>query len=229
MTDPKDNHLMETIKSVFVPIHPEGHRFIAIFLAVTVLLALLSDVLGAIGAVLTLWCVYFFRNPARFAPADARAIIAPADGKVQSVITQVPPAELDLGDAPHTRISIFMNVFNVHVNRSPVAGEIALMHYIPGKFLNASMDKASEENERQLMTVQTADHTKIGVVQIAGLVARRIVTFVKPNQTLTTGEVFGLIRFGSRVDVYLPEGIEPLVVEGQTMVAGETVLARLKG
>lgn len=214
------------ISNLLPPIHPEGHRFAAIFFVVTLILFWLGwDILGWVGVVLTLWCLYFFRDPQRVTPDTDGLIIAPADGLVLPIVTVTPPSELGLGDAPRTRVSIFMNVFDVHVNRAPASGTIKTMCYIPGKFINASLDKASVDNERQLLAMELADGKSVGFVQIAGLVARRILCFVKEGQQLEAGERFGLIRFGSRVDVYLDEGMEPLVIDGQRTIAGETVLA----
>ncbi|MEZ5690715.1 MAG: phosphatidylserine decarboxylase [Rickettsiales bacterium] len=224
----QDNHLLETIKSVFVPIHPTGWPFIAIFFAVFVVLALISSFLGWIGFILLFWCVYFFRNPNRISPIREGLIISPADGIVQTISKVIPPAELELGEDEHTRVSIFLNVFDVHVNRIPIAGSISKLHYEPGKFLNASLDKASEENERQIIKITTPDDASIGVVQIAGLVARRIVCDLIENQPVKTGEQFGIIRFGSRVDVYLPPDVMPMVMIGQRMVGGETIIADIK-
>lgn len=181
--------------------------------------------LGWIGVILTLWCTYFFRDPDRTTPVREGLVISPADGVVQSIGPAVPPAEIGMGDQPRNRISVFMNVFNVHVNRIPITGKIVKLAYRPGKFFNASLDKASEYNERQSFHMQTEDGADIGVVQIAGLIARRIKCDLSDNQSVKTGERFGLIRFGSRVDVYLPDGISPLVAVGQLTIAGETVLA----
>ena len=220
--------MFESIRSAFVPVHREGYRFIAIFAVGTFLLfALLPDFFGWIGVILTLWCAYFFRDPERVTPLREGLIIAPADGRVSAVETVTCPPELDLDGEQRTRISIFMNVFDVHVNRSPVDGGITALNYVNGKFINAELDKASEDNERQALTIEMADGTKIGVVQIAGLVARRIVKFVNQGDSLLAGQRFGLIRFGSRVDVYLPDGHNALVCVGQRAVAGETVLADL--
>ena len=177
---------------------------------------------------LTIFTFYFFRNPNRVVPQEEGIVVAPADGIVSNIKQVVPPAEIDIGDEPLTRISIFMNVFNVHVNRIPVSGTIHKIHYRPGKFLNVA-DKDSEDNEREEYSVVMADGTKIGFIQIAGLVARRIVSFVKEGDELKIGDRFGLIRFGSRLDVFLPKGIEPKVALGQISVAGETILADLKG
>ncbi|PKR53144.1 phosphatidylserine decarboxylase [Thalassospira marina] len=214
------------MKSVLVPINSEGWKFIAIFAAVTVILFLIAQPLGWIGVILTLWCAYFFRDPDRVTPVDENLVIAPADGRI-CMISQAPlPKELELQDqSPRTRISIFMNVFNVHVNRSPINGEIVGEAYVPGKFVNAELDKASEHNERQILLVRDSAGREFGVVQIAGLVARRILCDVGRGSILKAGERFGLIRFGSRVDVYLPAGVEPKVCVGQLTIAGETVLA----
>ncbi|WP_114964569.1 phosphatidylserine decarboxylase [Alkalilacustris brevis] len=216
-----------TLDSVVMPIHREGYRFIAIFGIVTLGLYLLWTPLGWIGLGLTVWCYYFFRDPVRVTPQRAGLMVSPADGVVSAIQPVTPPVELGLGEAPLTRISIFMDVFNCHVNRSPVEAEVARVAYRPGRFVNASLDKASEHNERNGLTLRLPDGRQIGVVQIAGLVARRILCDVVEGQSLRTGERFGMIRFGSRLDVYLPEGVAPLVIEGQKMIAGETVLADL--
>ncbi len=221
----EDNHLLETIKSVLVPIHPAGWMFITIFAVVSLLLSLLCSFLGWLGLIATAWCTYFFRNPPRTTPTRAGLVISPADGVVQKIHTCVPPAELGLGNEERTRISIFMNVFNVHVNRIPIEGTITKLHYQTGKFFNASLDKASEENERQSIRITTPDGKQFGVVQIAGLVARRILCDLKDNQSVKTGERFGIIRFGSRLDVYLPQGVIPAVIVGQVSIGGETILA----
>lgn len=218
---------MNMLETFIKPMHPEGRKFVAIFAAVTVVLFLVSDILGWIGVGLTVWCYYFFRDPERVTPARPGLVVSPADGVVSLIEPAVPPAELGMADVPLTRVSVFMNVFNCHVNRSPVAGEVAAVSYRPGKFFNASLDKASVDNERNSLCLRMADGREVAVVQIAGLVARRIVCFVKPGAQLQAGERFGLIRFGSRLDVYLPEGVEPMVDIGQTMVAGETVIAEL--
>jgi len=215
------------LSTVIKPVHKEGYPFIGIFAAVTVVLFLIWQPLGWVGVVLTVWCYYFFRDPDRYTPQREGLLVSPADGVISLIEPAVPPVELGLGEAPLTRVSVFMNVFNCHVNRVPIAGEITAVSYRPGKFLNASLDKASVDNERNSIAVRMADGRQIAVVQIAGLVARRIVCEVKPGAVLETGERFGMIRFGSRLDVYLPEGVQPLVALGQTMVAGETVLADL--
>jgi phosphatidylserine decarboxylase len=217
--------VLKSIRANFVPIHREGYPFIAILAFVTLFLGWLWGPLFWLGLIVTAWCVYFFRDPARVTPMDPDLVISPADGRVSAVGPCVPPPELELGTAPRVRISVFMNVFNCHVNRAPVAGRIHRIAYKPGKFLNAELDKASEDNERNGLVIDSA-HGQLGVVQIAGLVARRIVCFTREGAQLSAGERFGLIRFGSRLDVYLPEGAVPLVAEGQTAIAGETVLAR---
>lgn len=226
MTKQGDNHLIETIKAVCVPIHKAGHVFIAISAFITLLFFLVADFLGFAGLVVTCWVIYFFRDPERVVPQRAGLIVSPGDGVVQRITPSDAPAELELGEGNFTRISIFLNVFDVHVNRMPAAGRVQKMHYIPGLYLNASLDKASEDNERQLLTIATNDGPSIGVVQIAGLVARRIICDAEQGREYKRGERFGLIRFGSRVDVYLPEDVEILVSEGQRAVGGETVLAQ---
>jgi phosphatidylserine decarboxylase len=213
------------LRSVLVPLHPEGWKFVAIFGAVTLVLFWLWTPLGWLGVILTAWCAYFFRDPVRFTPLRAGLVIAPADGVVEPVVEAVPPAELGLGDQPRTRISIFMNVFDVHVNRSPVDGEVAAIDYRPGKFLNASLDKASIDNERNSVRITMDDGRDVAVVQIAGLVARRILCTARQGQRLLAGERFGMIRFGSRVDVYLADGMVALVSAGQRTIGGETVIA----
>lgn len=219
-------NIIDSIHGAIVPVHREGWRFVAIFAAVALLLFWLgADILGWIGVVFTAWCAYFFRDPERVTPLGSDLVISPADGCISSIVEVVPPPELDLPREPHARISVFMNVFDVHVNRSPVHGRITKLTYVPGVFLNAEMDKASEDNERQALTLEMDGGRMIGVVQIAGLVARRIVKFVEEGDRLLAGERFGLIRFGSRVDVYLPRDMMPLVCVGQRAIAGETVLA----
>ncbi len=220
------NDILASMRRILVPIHKEGYPFILIALFATIVLAWLWSPLGWVGAILTVWVCYFFRDPPRVTPVREGLVISPADGRVNLITTAVPPAELDLPPEPMTRISVFMNVFDCHVNRSPVAGRITQILYTPGLFLNAELDKASEDNERNALVIETAG-TKIGVVQIAGLVARRIVSFVKIGESLSTGERFGLIRFGSRLDIYVPMNAHVLVGLGQTAVAGETVLADL--
>lgn len=208
-------------------IHKEGYIFIVIFAATTFLLASVSSTIGWVGVILTLWCAYFFRNPERQTPAADGLVIAPADGIVQTISLQKPPAELSMGDKEMLRISIFLSVFNVHVNRVPATGKILSLHYHPGKFFNASLDKASVDNERQSVLMEATDGTKIAFIQIAGLIARRIVCDLEEGAEVSAGERYGIIRFGSRMDVYLPKTMVPLVAEGQTMIGGETILADL--
>jgi phosphatidylserine decarboxylase len=213
------------LNTVLPPINRAGWPFVAFFAAVSLGAAWFWEPMGWAGAVLTLWCAYFFRDPARVTPVRAGLVISPADGVIQSVGPAEAPAELNMEGMALNRISVFMNVFDVHVNRMPLAGRIEDVQYRPGKFFNASLDKASEHNERQSIRLKTEGGESIGVVQIAGLVARRIKCDVKPDQEMRAGERFGLIRFGSRVDVYLPASIPALVAVGQRAVAGETVIA----
>jgi phosphatidylserine decarboxylase len=220
---------MNMMKVIAVPMHPEGRKFVAIFAAIAAALWLVWGPLFWMGVGMTVWCYYFFRDPVRSVAQKPGLILSPADGVVSLITKTVPPVEMLLGDKPLTRVSVFMNVFNCHVNRAPMAGEVIAITYHHGKFVNASLDKASEHNERNSITIEAADKTRIGVTQIAGLVARRIVCFTKLGNGLSVGERFGLIRFGSRLDVFLPEGIEPAVGLGQTAVAGETILAHLGG
>ena len=216
------------LSQVLVPIHKAGWPFIAAFFVASVAFGLLWEPLFWLGLVATGWCVYFFRDPPRVVPTRPGLVVSPADGRVQAIRRAMPPAELELGDQPLVRVSIFLNVFDVHVNRMPVDGRVKVSRYRPGKFVNAALDKASEENERQLLRVDTADGKALGLVQIAGLVARRIVCEARPDQEFKSGQRFGLIRFGSRVDLYLPPGAAPFVAVGQRAVAGETVIADLK-
>ena len=218
---------MDMLKIIAPPIHREGWKFVAIFAVITLVLSQIWGPLFWPGLVLTVWCFYFFRDPERIVPQGDTLIVSPADGIVSQVVRMQPPAELELGLDPLIRISVFMNVFNCHVNRVPIGGTIRQITYHEGKFVNASLDKASEDNERNAVTVETEKGVKIGVIQIAGLVARRILCLAEVGDQLATGERFGLIRFGSRLDVFLPDGVEPLVCVGQTAVAGETVLAEL--
>ena len=215
------------LKGVLVPVHRAGWPFIGGFFVIAVALGFLWPALFWIGLVATAWCVYFFRDPPRVTPVREGLVVSPADGRVQFVGQARPPPELELGEGPYTRVGIFLNVFDVHVNRIPVDGRVTGLHYRHGTFVNAALDKASEDNERQAVCLETADGRRLGVVQIAGLVARRIVCDLKEGQAVRGGERFGLIRFGSRVDVYLPEGVAPLVAVGQRAVGGETVLADL--
>ncbi|MBN9787375.1 phosphatidylserine decarboxylase family protein [Pseudonocardia sp. TMWB2A] len=225
-----DNRAGPGIKWERPDVHPEGRKFALIAAAITAFFAFMAwETLAWPMAGITLWVLAFFRDPVRVTPQGENFVIAPADGLITLIQKVPPPPEMSgpmgLGDAPMTRVSIFMSVFDVHINRSPMAGTVRQVIYIPGKFLNADLDKASEDNERQHFLVERADGVKIGFTQIAGLVARRIVTFVKPGDMVASGERVGLIRFGSRVDVYLPEGTEPRVTQGQRTVAGETIIA----
>jgi phosphatidylserine decarboxylase len=218
----------DSVRQTLVPIHKEGYPFIIVSAILTIVLAHLWSPFGWTGAIVTVWMCFFFRDPARAIPVRDGLVVSPADGRVSAIAASVPPVELDLGDTPRQRISIFMSVFDCHVNRSPASGQIERMVYTEGKFINADLDKASEDNERNSLVIASAG-ARIGVVQIAGLVARRIVCFVRPGEGIGAGERIGMIRFGSRVDVYLPEGVKALVAEGQTAVAGETVIADLRG
>lgn len=218
---------MNMLDTFIKPMHREGYKFVGFALVITLVAFAIWSPLGWIAAGLTVWTYYFFRDPKRAVPDARGLIVSPADGVISLIERAVPPPELGAGDTPLLRVSVFMSVFNCHVNRAPIAGRLVKMAYRPGKFLNASLDKASEDNERNSLLFDIEGGHNLVVVQIAGLVARRIVPFVTEGQNLRTGERFGLIRFGSRLDVYLPEGVEPLVCLGQTMVAGETVMAEL--
>jgi phosphatidylserine decarboxylase len=212
---------------LLAPIRREGWPFIAVGVVLTVLLAVFSSFLGWIAALITAWCAFFFRDPERVTPSRDGLVISPADGVVTLIEPAVPPPELDMGPNPRPRVSVFMNVFDVHVNRAPVSARITQVAYRRGRFVNASFDKASDDNERQSFRLEMADGQDVAMVQIAGLVARRIVSWVGEGDQVAVGSRVGMIRFGSRVDVYLPPGAAPLVVEGQRAIAGETVLADL--
>ena len=218
--------IINSVRSQLAPIHPQGYPFIGGFALASLILFFIWTPLGWIGTLATAWCAYFFRDPVRVTPSREGLVVSPADGRVSRVVNAVPPPELGLSERPLPRISIFMSVFDCHVNRSPMSGRIERMVYRAGKFINADLDKASEDNERNALIIATT-RVRIGVVQIAGLVARRIVSFVREGQTVAAGDRIGMIRFGSRLDVYLPEGGRALVAEGQTAIAGETVLADL--
>jgi phosphatidylserine decarboxylase len=218
--------IYDSIRSQVVPISPEGYPFIGASALVSLILFWLWNPLGWLGTLATIWCAYFFRDPPRVTPVREGLVVAPADGRINQVTSAIPPNYLDLGSRPLPRISIFMSVFDCHVNRSPAAGKIEKVVYHPGKFFNADLDKASVDNERNCLVIATPS-ARVAVIQIAGLVARRIICFVRPGQSIGAGERFGMIRFGSRLDVYLPEGTTPLVATGQTSIAGETVLADL--
>jgi phosphatidylserine decarboxylase len=220
--------VVDTIRKAFVPVHREGYPFIAAFGAATLVFALMSTTLFWIGLILTAWCAYFFRDPPRVTPVDDRLVVSPADGVISAVGPAVPPRELGLGSSEMTRISVFMDVFSCHVNRAPVRGRITRIEHRPGKFLNADLDKASAENERNGLVIDSPNGT-VAAVQIAGLVARRIVCWADVGGTIGIGERFGLIRFGSRVDVFLPANAAPRVAVGQTAIGGETVIAEFGG
>lgn len=229
MSGPREPHsLLDTIGNAFVPVHRDGYKFVAGAALLTLVLFQFSSPLGWLGAIATAYVAYFFRDPERVTPARARLVVSGADGRIVDVAEGVTvPRELTLGDGPHTRISVFLSIFDVHIVRAPVAGSIVSSIYVPGAFLNAELDKASEENERRALVIETETGEKVGLVLIAGLVARRIVTFVGEGASVARGERLGLIRFGSRVDVYLPAGARVLVAPGQTAIGGETVLAEL--
>jgi len=211
-----------------IKIRPEGRLFITIFFVIAIILFNFAQFLGWIGVILVGWCMYFFRDPDRVTPKDPNLIICPADGVIQLVTNSTPPAELEMGHTQMRRISIFMSVFDCHVNRSPIDGEVIKTAYKPGKFLNASLDKSSEDNERQSLNLQNQDGVNIAVVQIAGLIARRIICWTKEGRQLRAGERFGMIRFGSRVDIYLPIKTRILAIPGQRTIGGETPIAQLK-
>ncbi|HLY58075.1 MAG TPA: phosphatidylserine decarboxylase [Stellaceae bacterium] len=213
------------LQHVLHPLHPDGWKFVCIAAVVTLLLFLLWQPLGWIALILTLWIVYFFRDPPRVTPLRAGLIVSPADGLVVSIAEAVPPHDLAMGEEPMTRIGIFLNIFDVHINRMPADGVVVDTRYRRGTFVNASLDKASEDNERMAIRLKTVDGPEIAVVQIAGLIARRIVCHVQPGSAVTAGQRFGLIRFGSRTDLYLPRSWSILAVEGQRVLGGETVLA----
>ncbi len=213
------------LREAFAPIHPDGWRFIAIFAVASLVLCWIAWPLGWLGFAATAWCAYFFRDPWRVTPLRPGLVVAPADGRIVAVDQAPPPPELEMGEAPMLRIGIFLNIFDVHVNRMPMAGRVTKRAYREGKFLNASRDKASADNERMALRVATQEGGDIAVVQIAGLIARRIVCTIDAGQDVIAGQRFGLIRFGSRTDVYLPAAWTPLALVGQRAVGGETVLA----
>jgi phosphatidylserine decarboxylase len=224
-----DRHgLIDTITDNIAPIHNDGYKFLAIAAGVTLLLFLLWPPLAWVAALVTAWIAYFFRDPVRVTPLREGLVVAPGDGRICMIEHVRPPPELALGEGERTRISIFLSVFDVHINRAPVAGRIVRSIYVPGSFLNAALDKASEENERRSTVIGMADGTEIAVVQIAGLIARRIVASVAEGDSVGIGHRLGLIRFGSRVDLYLPPGRNCLVAVGQRAVGGETIMADLK-
>jgi phosphatidylserine decarboxylase len=219
--------LAETLRVVFIPPHPAGRPFIAGGVVVLLIGLFVSPWVVGLGAAFTLFCLYFFRDPERFAPARPGAVVSPADGRVVVVDFAVPPAELGLGALPMPRVAIFLSVLNVHVNRMPVAGTVTKIAYHAGKFISAGHEKASDVNERNSLSLRLADGRTMAVVQIAGLIARRILCSAQEGQVFATGARFGIIRFGSRTDLYLPDGVVPLVSVGQTMIGGETVIATL--
>ena len=221
-------HFLDALKLVLFPIHKEGHKFILIFALATIILALVSTKLGLIGLVLTLWCIFFFRDPARVIPVEEGVIVSPADGVVTRVEYSVSaPEDLGYGNQKFNKISVFLNVFNVHVNRVPASGKVVKVNYKPGKFLSANVDEASQENERNSVVVKMPNDQEIIFVQVAGLVARRIVSDLQENQEVTIGDRYGIIRFGSRADIYLPEDVAIKSLVGQTMIGGETIIAKL--
>jgi len=220
--------VIDSIRSQFVPIHPQGYPFVGGFALASLILFWLWPPLGWLATLATLWCAYFFRDPPRVTPARAGIVVAPADGRISQIANAVPPKELGLGARPLPRISIFMSVFDCHINRSPVAGRVERIVYRAGKFISADLDKASEDNERNAFVIASSSGPRIAVIQIAGLVARRIISFAREGEAIGAGQRIGMIRFGSRVDVFLPEDTRPLVAEGQTAIAGETVLADLQ-
>jgi len=223
-------NILDSIKtSVLTPIHPAGIPFIAIFFILAIIIGWIWSPLYYVGFTLTLWCIYFFRNPSRTTPILSglnknNLIISPADGTVIEISKVTPAKDIGLPEGKWTRVCIFMNVFDVHVNRSPMLGQITYKKYIPGSFFNASLDKASDQNERLILNMDTENGNKIAFVQIAGLVARRIICDVDIGHLLKAGEIFGLIRFGSRVDIYFPSEVSVMVLKGQKMIAGETII-----
>lgn len=219
--------LVDSFRLVLAPPHPAGRPFLFGGLAVFVLGLIVSHWLAWLGALFTLFCLYFFRDPERVPPDRPGLLLAPADGKVVSVAPAQPPPELGLGTAPRWRVAIFLSVLDVHVNRIPADGTVTRIAYRHGAFLNASLDKASEQNERNALAIRLLDGREIAVVQIAGLIARRILCHAREGEAVRAGDRFGIIRFGSRTDLYLPEGVLPLVAVGQRMIGGETVLADL--
>jgi phosphatidylserine decarboxylase len=219
--------VIDSIRKQLAPIHPEGYPFVGGFALASIVLLWLWPPLGWLATLATIWCAYFFRDPSRVTPVRDGIIVAPADGRVSQIANAVPPKELELGERPLPRVSIFMSVFDCHVNRSPVSGRIERIVYHPGKFLSADLDKASEDNERNAFVITMTNGRRIAAIQIAGLVARRIVPFARQGEAVAAGQRIGMIRFGSRVDVYLPDGTRALVAEGQTAIAGETVIADL--
>jgi phosphatidylserine decarboxylase len=220
--------VIDSIHKQLTPIHPQGYSFVGGFALASLLLFWLWSPLGWFATLATIWCAYFFRDPERVSPVRDGIVVAPADGRISQVVNAVPPEELNLGTLPLQRVSIFMSIFDCHINRSPIGGRIERIVYHAGKFLSADLDKASKDNERNAFVIATDFGPHVTVIQIAGLVARRIVSFAREGESVRTGQRIGMIRFGSRVDVYLPEGTPLQVASGQTAIAGETVLADLK-
>jgi phosphatidylserine decarboxylase len=216
--------IIDSIRNAFSPVRHEGLPIIVVVVIVAILLGLLWSPFFWIGVIFAGWVAYFFRDPARTSPQHPDIVVSPADGQVSAVGPAIPPVELGLGPSPMTRVSVYMNFFDCHVNRAPAAGRVARIAYRPGKFINADLEKASEDNERNGLVIETA-HGQLGVVQIAGLVARRILSWTAENAELVTGQRFGMIRFGSRLDVYLPAQARVLVAVGQRAIAGETPIA----
>lgn len=222
------NHFFDALKLASFPIHKEGYKFILIFALATTLLALMSNFLGTIGFVITLWCIFFFRDPERIIPLEDDIIVSPADGVVTKVEYGInAPDDLHYGNRKFNKISVFLNVFNVHVNRVPVGGVVTKVSYQPGKFFSANAEEASTENERNSVVVKTSGGTEVIFVQVAGLVARRIISEAKVGQSVNIGDRYGIIRFGSRLDIYLPENVAIKSLVGQTMIGGETILAKI--
>lgn len=222
------NNFVDLLKMISFPIHKEGYKFILIFAFATILLMMLSDILGIIGLVLTLWCIFFFRDPNRIIPMEPNILVSPADGIVTRVEYGIDaPKEVGWGNKKVNKVSIFLNVFNVHVNRAPIGGLVTKIIYSQGKFLSANLDEASIENERNIVVVKNKDGVEVAFAQVAGLVARRIVCEIKEGQNLDLGERYGIIRFGSRADIYLPENVKINALVGQTMIGGETIIAKI--
>lgn len=220
--------IFDSIFDTLAPVHPDGHKFVAVGAAVTLVFFFVYPPLGWLAAAITAWIIYFFRDPPRITPLRPGLVVSAADGRISSIDKVKPPLELGMGADERVRVSTFLSIFDVHINRSPISGRVVRSVYVPGTFVNAALDKASEDNERRALVVEGADGTEIGVVQIAGLIARRIVTFSSVGDAVVAGERFGLIRFGSRVDIYLPVGKTALVSVGQRAIAGETVFADLQ-
>jgi len=220
--------ILDSVADVFVPIHRDGHKFLGIGLALVLLFFIFSPPLGWICVILTAWIAYFFRDPDRVTPLREGLVIAPSDGRVASIDKVMPPPELGMQGNERIRVSIFLSLFDMHINRAPISGRISRSVYVPGSFLSAANNKSSDDNERRALIIETATGTEIAVLQIAGMIARRIVTFAAEGDPIGVGQRFGLIRFGSRVDIYLPEGHASMVSVGQRMIAGETVIADLK-